>query len=519
MKIRIGTRTSLMAMAQAKTVAKLLKENNPAIEIEIVGIIPSGDKDKTTPLPQMNTVGIFSKEIDDYLLENKIDCAVHSLKDLGTQRPDGIARAALLPREDPHDIVLFHPDIIERLKSGQKLVIGTSAPRRAELLPSFLQKALPFQGQVPEIELVSIRGNANTRISKLLDVEQNLDGIVLALAGLNRLYEDTDAHSEVTGLLKDLKRMIVPITVCPPAPGQGTVCIEAFSSRRDILDLFKPLHDLPTQKAVDAEYEILTMNGGGCHQRFGVLSLKLPNIEDNILFIKGKNKNGKDISSVSWTQPAYNDEVEIWNGHDFADGIFTYQDLPHPDIKADAVFVAHTRAFPKKFPQDKNIWVSGVKSWFKLASKGYWVEGCSDSFGFEFIEPTLRIPALQLPPLKAWDILSHEHAEDTWNEGNFIATYSHKGKDLSPKLIKTLQNADIIWWASASQYKALSHLLPTYPQTHACGPGKTAEILVAEGVEPLYVFPNIDAMYRWIDDNRAKQNPTHSKRPVRKNQN
>lgn len=511
MKIRIGTRTSLMAMAQAKTVAALLKELDPTIETELVGIVPIGDKDKTTPLPQMNVVGIFSKEIDDHLLEGKIDCAVHSLKDLGTQRPDGIARAALLPREDPHDIVLFHPDILERVKSGQKIVIGTSAPRRAELLPSFLQKALPSSGQPLEIELTSIRGNANTRIAKLLTPEQNLNGIVLALAGLNRLYQDSDAHDEVVKLLKGLKRMIVPVTVCPPAPGQGTICIEALGNRPDILDLFKKLHHLPTQKAIDAEYEILTMNGGGCHQRFGVVSLKLPNIEDNILLIKGKNKDGRDISSVQWTPPAYNDEIEIWNGHDFADGIFTYEDIDHPQIQAQAVFVAHTRAFPKKLNKDKNIWVSGVKSWFKLASKGYWVEGCADSFGFEFIVPTLNVPVLELPPLKAWDILSHEHAEDTWKEGNFIATYSHQGKDLSPKLVKTLQNADIIWWASSGQFDALHHLLPTYPQTHACGPGKTAEILVAQGVEPLYVFPNIDAMHRWIDDNRAKQNSSNSK--------
>ncbi len=513
MKIRIGTRTSLMAMAQAKTVARLLKERYPEIETELVGIVPIGDKDKTTPLPQMNTIGIFSKEIDDHLLDGKIDCAVHSLKDLGTQRPEGIRRAALLPRDDIHDIVLFHPDIEERLKAGQKIIIGTSAPRRAELLPSFLQKALPALGPMPEIELISIRGNANTRISKLLNPEQNLDGIVLALAGLERLYNDDEAHDEIVRLLKDLKRMIVPVTVCPPAPGQGTVCIETLSNRNDIKDVFEPLNHKETQKAVDEEYSILIENGGGCHQRFGVVSLKLPNIEDNILLIKGKNKDGKDISGLQWTPPAYNSQVEIWNGHDFADGIFVNEDIKHEPVKSDCVFVAHTRAFPKGVARNKHIWVSGVKSWFKLASKGYWIEGCADSFGFEFIVPTLTSPVLQLPPLKSWDILSHEHAEDTWSEGNFIATYSHQGKELSQNLVKTLQNADIIWWASASQYEALHHILPkAYAQTHACGPGKTAEILAAQGVKPLYIFPNIDAMHRWIDDNRTNSSSSKQRR-------
>lgn len=505
-----------MAMAQAKIVAARLKEHYPDIETEFVGIVPLGDKDKTTPLPQMGTIGIFSKEIDDHLLDGRIDIAVHSLKDLGTIRPEGIERSAILTRDDPHDIVLFHPDIMERLAAGQKIVIGTSAPRRSELLPSFLQKALPTKA-TPEIKLVSIRGNANSRIAKLLDADKQLDGIVLALAGLERLYNDDEAHSETVRLLNGLKRMIVPITVCPPAPGQGTICIEALNTRPDIHELLKPLNDSTAQKAIEAEYEILTMNGGGCHQRFGVLSFKLSNMDDNILLVRGKNKDGRDISGIQWKAPVYNEEKEIWNGHDFADGIFVYEDIEHPPVNAKAVFVAHTRAFPSKVAKDKNIWVSGVKSWFKLASKGYWIEGCADSFGFEFIVPTLRLPVLGLPPLNAWDILSHERAEDTWNEGNFIATYSHQGKDLSPKLVKSLQNADIIWWASASQFNALSHLLPTYPQTHACGPGKTAEILLAQGVSPLYVFPNIDTMTRWIDDNQPKQHFANRKKPSGKN--
>lgn len=502
-----------MAMAQAKTVARMIKEIDPAIETEFVAIVPIGDKDKTTPLPQMNAIGVFSKEIDDYLLDGRIDCAVHSLKDLGTIRPDGIARAALLEREDPHDIILFHPDIVARLKEGRKIVIGTSAPRRGELLPSFLQKALPFHGQKIEVELKSIRGNANTRLKKLTTPEEGLDAIVLALAGLNRLYQDSDAHGEVVELLKGLPRMIVPLTVCPPAPGQGTICIEALSARPDMLELFKKLDHEPTQKAIDQEYSILTQNGGGCHQRFGVVSLKLPNINENILMIRGKNKDGKDISDIRWSPPTEILEgKDIWNGHDFADGIFEYEDLPHVEIKSPAVFVAHSRAFPKKFPHGKHIWVSGVKSWFKLAAKGYWIEGCGDSFGFEFLSRTLTVPALELPSLNAWDILSHEFAEDTWTTGNFIATYRHIGKDLSPKLVKTLQNADVIWWASAGQYEALKHCLPTYKQIHACGPGKTAEILLAQGVSPLYVFPNIDTMTRWVNDNSAKQNIANRKK-------
>ncbi len=517
MKIRIGTRTSLMAMAQAKTVARLLKEQNPAIETEFVGIVPSGDKDKTTPLPEMNTIGIFSKEIDDHLLDGRIDIAVHSLKDLGTQRPAGIARAALLKRDDPHDIVLFHPDILNRLKSGKTLVIGTSAPRRAELLPSFLRKALPADSP-PAIELTSIRGNANTRISKLLNPEQNLDGIVLALAGLDRLYKDSDAHGEIVKLLKDLRRMVVPVTVCPPAPGQGTICIEALDTRRDMHGVVGALNDLPTQKAVEAEYKILLENGGGCHQRFGILSMKLPHIDDNILLIRGKNKDGRDITALQWTPPVWNGETTVWNGHDFADGIFVNETIPHAPVKSRAVFIAHSRALPAGLPKDRHIWVSGVKSWFKLAGKGYWVEGCGDNFGFEFITPTLECSVLQLPPVSDWDILSHEHAEETWGSGNFIATYSHVGKELSQNLIKTLDKADIIWWASASQFGALEPYLPNRRQTHACGTGKTAEILLAQGVEPLYVFPNIDAMTRWIDDNSARQNTAALKNSGRKKQ-
>lgn len=516
MKLRIGTRTSLMAMAQARKVASLLHDLYPDIECEFVGIKPAGDKDKTTPLWQMQTIGIFSKELDDELLAGTIDLAVHSLKDLGTIRPEGIATAALLKRDDPRDIILFHPRVFDKLTSGQKIVIGTSAPRRTQLLPDFLARCLPKLSDLPiETDLVTLRGNANTRISKLQDPragEPVMDGIVLALAGLGRLYNDEVAHPELLKLTHGLLKMVVPLTLCPGAPGQGTICIEALSARPDILAMLKPLHDEVTGHAISAEYEVLKDNGGGCHQRFGAVSLHLPNIEPRVLIKIGLNKDGEDITAMDWQRPEpATDNLTIWNGNAENKNLFAPKPIAHKLPDFTAAFIAHANALPDNFPKDKRIWVSGVASWEKLAAKGYWVEGCSDSFGFEFIRPTLAMPFLELPTLDDWIILSSVESESGWNEGRFIATYSQSEKKIPDETIENLQMANALWITSPLQFEAIKSHLPATICLYACGPGKTAKYLEDQGVKPLYVFPNYNEFHRWANERDTfgdRQNPS-----------
>ncbi|MEW6113530.1 MAG: hydroxymethylbilane synthase, partial [Thermodesulfobacteriota bacterium] len=174
MKLRIGTRGSALALWQARHVASLIQELHPQTSIELVTIKTTGDKILDAPLATIGGKGLFTKEIEEALLEGRVDLAVHSMKDVPTELPDGLKLAAILKREDPRDVFISRDGRgLEELKSGER--IGTSSlRRRAFILNRF-----------PELEIISIRGNVDTRLRKI--ESENLAGILLASAGVKRM--------------------------------------------------------------------------------------------------------------------------------------------------------------------------------------------------------------------------------------------------------------------------------------------------------------------------------------------
>jgi len=151
--LKIGTRQSLLALAQSRIVARDLECLHPGLKTELVGISTRGDETLDIPLSRMEGKDFFVAEIDRALLDGTIDCTVHSLKDLSLERPPGLVTAAIPRRENPRDVVLFAPDIINRLKNRQPLRLGTSSPRRMENVPAFLANALPqYSSTPPQVE-------------------------------------------------------------------------------------------------------------------------------------------------------------------------------------------------------------------------------------------------------------------------------------------------------------------------------------------------------------------------------
>lgn len=507
-KIRIGTRTSALAMAQTREVAALLKAKNPNLEVEIVGVSHvTGDVDKKTPLQALGTIGVFTKEIDEMVLSGAVDIAVHSLKDIGTQRPGTLKTIAIPERVQPHDCILFTPDILEKIQNDEEIIIGASSPRRIELVPPFLEKALPQLGQnKPKIKVVPIRGNVPSRIEKLLGKKElkisegtHLDGICIAFAGVSRLYNDPESHAMMKALLDGLKWMILPLSQCPGAPGQGALAIEALEEREDLRDLLLSINKRAVQKDILIERNILIEHGGGCHQAFGVTAVKMGITDDRLLIIKGKDKQGNDISEDRWLTNCDGISLDrLWNGHDWRNDLFEADYIEHPPIKGDAVFVSNARALDEENTEistQQRIWTAGVKSWYKLAAKGYWVEGCADSMGYDLLIRTLlNEPVLGLPSCEAWNVLTHEGACVHWEHTNntVIPTYRLNEKECD-KAIDQLRQADHIYWSSFSQYQALKdHISDNV--THICGPGKTAELLRNEGLENLVITPSFDIL-------------------------
>lgn len=258
MILKLGTRRSLLAWAQSSWVAREIEKLNPGLKVELVGIDTQGDKILDKPLSQIEGKEFFTAELDHALIEGRVDFTVHSMKDLSLDRPPQIKIAAIPARELQHDVIIFHESVIQRLKKGKDIRIGTSSPRRLTLLPTFLEKALPqfSENTKPKIKFVEIRGNVNTRTSRIHESEgseRKLDGVVLAYAGLERLSHDQTAALELWKLLENTKIMVIPIQECPTAPAQGALAIESRKDHPVALDAIKKLHHPPTEAAVQEE--------------------------------------------------------------------------------------------------------------------------------------------------------------------------------------------------------------------------------------------------------------------------
>ncbi len=242
--LRLGTRRSPLAMAQAEEARDRLCAAHPGLTVEIVPVLASGDKIQDRPLAEIGGKALWTKELDAWLLAGEIDFAVHSAKDVETLRPAQIAIAAVLPRADVRD-VLVGVDSLEALPPGAR--IGTSAPRRAA-------QALHFR---PDCQIVSFRGNVATRLGKLEADEA--DATLLAAAGLERLGQG------------DVGAALDP-QVWLPAPGQGCIAIECRSDDAATAGLLAAINDHPSHVALLAERALLAALGGNCHSPIAALT-------------------------------------------------------------------------------------------------------------------------------------------------------------------------------------------------------------------------------------------------------
>ncbi len=238
--LRIGTRASQLALWQANWVKSELEKRYPGMEVTLTKIKTQGDKILDVPLAMVGGKGLFVKEIEEAMLRGEIDIAVHSMKDVPTIFPEGLALRCITKREDCRDIVILRPGVSSWKNLHQGARIGTSALRRkAQLL--HLR---------PDLQMVDIRGNVETRIRKL--TEDNLDAVILAAAGMHRL-----------GFTKQISEYL-PVYVSIPAIGQGALGIESRIDDDEINSLIDFFNHPQTDWAVRAERAFLKRLEGGC---------------------------------------------------------------------------------------------------------------------------------------------------------------------------------------------------------------------------------------------------------------
>ena len=243
--LRIGSRGSQLALWQANHISALLRERGHQVELEIIKT--TGDKILDVALAKVGTKGMFTKEIEEALAAGKVDLAVHSLKDLPTELPEGFELAAVTTRENPRDVFLsVKYDSIDALPRGAR--VGTSSLRRQAQI----------KAKRPDLDIHPLRGNVDTRVRKLEQGEY--DAIILAAAGLNRL-----------GKTQHIKQVIPEHLMCPAA-GQGALGIEIRKGDARMRQLLTFLDDRDARATTTAERALLNELGGGCQVPIGAFA-------------------------------------------------------------------------------------------------------------------------------------------------------------------------------------------------------------------------------------------------------
>lgn len=270
--IRIGSRNSPLALWQAREVARHLQNKN--FKTEIIPIVSTGDKNLTLPLYELGIVGVFTKDLDIALLENKIDIAVHSLKDIPTKLPKNLSILAYLPRDFPLDVLVRKESSMH--KAHHELKIATSSLRRRAF----------WQNDFPGTEFCDIRGNVHTRLEKLQN--QDFDATIFSQAAIERM---------------NLNIKYEPLTGMTPAPGQGVVAVVARTDDAEMQEFAEFINHPETQKCVEAERNFLQTLEGGCTAPIGAFA---EIIGDEMRF-KGR------ISSLNGENNIETDDVFTYN--------------------------------------------------------------------------------------------------------------------------------------------------------------------------------------------------------------
>ena len=239
--IHLGTRGSRLAIIQSEYVKRRIEAMNPDVDIRLVTIKTTADKFQTAPLYRMGGKGLFLKEIEDALLEGKVDLAVHSMKDVPSEIPEGLEIAAITERMDPRDALVSK----ESLQSVEGL------PQGARVATSSLRRASQLLHVRPDLEIIPIRGNQDTRIKKM--TSENLDAVVLAMAGILRMN------------FKDIHLLPLDTNLCLPAAGQGSLGVEARREDAEIRNLVSPLNDSQASACIRAERACLLNLGAECY--------------------------------------------------------------------------------------------------------------------------------------------------------------------------------------------------------------------------------------------------------------
>jgi hydroxymethylbilane synthase len=490
---KIGTRGSLLAVTQC-TLMKNELERLSGEKFELVLIKTQGDQITNKPLWQLEGKDFFTKELDEALLGNEVDLVVHSYKDLGSERPEGIKLAAVTERRFAHDILIIPQKHVDQLANWQgDFVVGTSSPRRIANLTHSLKNYLPGS---PKIRCETLRGNVNTRIRKLKDGDYH--AITLALAGIERLAHKENSAAELKELLEGMNYLVLPQSVFPSAASQGALGIEMNASRDDGGKLFSIISQLAHPKTVEEvfrERKAFKEYGGGCHLAVGIHVKKIS--DDLFLHVNSGEVDGVRVEK-KWLEGFQLPKIE--SGKKLFVGFPTNT---HPGVICDEylkktpetkkvdltnkhVFVTSMYCLDtlKASSKAEGVWAAGAKSARDLAARGFWVNGTADSLGTEDLKALRSSRALAMIHghlTSPWTVLTHPAS--TSDIGEVVGCYERVKTETTTRYEDQLKEVGACYWTSFPQYKAFLEKFPFLKSaSHFCGMGKTWQEFKAQGV-------------------------------------
>ena len=493
--IKLIGRSSRLSLLQIDIVKRKIQAAFPQMKVEVIASNSKGDALQNTPLHTIEGSDFFTQDIFDALTIGEADIAVHSLKDMSSEHFFGQNKFAVIDRDDTRDVAIFNNYTEEKIARGETIIIGTCSPRREEMATVFLKKALPQLHTEIKIETRSIRGNVETRLRKLSNVEY--DATILATAGLNRLLRSEKDAAVIKELLIDKTLILLPLIECVPAPCQGAIVAEAHYSNTKAVEVLKQINDESLFADCYTEKKEAVKYGAGCIQKFGVTTLGTKN--GKYLYGAGRDSEGTEF--VRWDPlPELKIHGSLFSSTDVMKGFFDYE-WSNEEIKINkpVVFVANYKAIQGKSELEvlsgKKIIASGTKTWFELAKQGYWVTASADALGFEFLLSSLNMPLINI---KTGDIsiLTHEAAATRWAKKGYNAVSNYKliTKD-DEEIQQSVATADAIFWTSFSQFESYGKYAKPGAR-HLCVGGETAELLKRAGVDPV-IFLTIKAFEQW----------------------
>ena len=459
MDLLIASRQSDLARLQAYQVGQALENLGHKVKYHFRESL--GDINQDDPLWKMPEKGVFTEDFREGLENGAWDLVVHSWKDLPIDPLPKTEIVGTMVRADARDLLLFKKKHRSKVQDSKALKIFSSSPRRMYNLTPFFKEF--WSHDLQSVDFESVRGNILTRVKKLME-DDSIDGLVVAKAALDRLLlvsgeEFVAGKKELKSFLDQCLFQVLPLSENPTAAAQGALAIEVRKDREELKKALLEIHCENTWRQATREREVLKSHGGGCHQKIGVSCLHL---EKNIFqYLRGESEKGEVFDSLEYEGPS----LKLTNPCHENLNLFKREPRSFDkDPSFSAHFVTKSDSIPEgtEISEDEVIWVSGVESWKKMAARGYWVSGCSDSLGEEDFR--------SMGPLfseKKWYRWTHDSAPHVDGKTT-LATYKLTPQETQVDLKKFKE----FYWMSGSQFEQALKIEPGILEArHFCGPG------------------------------------------------